>query len=125
MRENSRAMNHSLEVEVNDLHAHICAGLADPKRIMILYSLAERPQTVNDLAAANGMTQPAASRHLKVLRERGMVRATRQGQSVEYRLGDTRLIEALDLLRAVLHDNLSHRANLVEQMVMSSEESLP
>ena len=116
-------MNYSLEAEVNDLHANICAGLADPKRILILYSLAERPQTVNDLAAANAMTQPAASRHLKVLRERGMVRATRHGQSVEYCLGDTRLIQALDLLRAVLRDNLAHRASLMEQMQAPLEET--
>jgi len=116
-------MNYSLEAEINDLHANICAGLADPKRILILYSLAQRPQTVNDLAAANAMTQPSASRHLKVLRERGMVRATRHGQSVEYRLVDARLIEALDLLRAVLRDNLAHRASLMEQMQAPLEET--
>ena len=114
-------MNDLLEAEVNNLHANICAGLADPKRIMILYSLAERPQTVNDLAAAIHMPQPSTSRHLRVLRDRGMVRTTRQGQSVEYRLGDTRLIEALDLLRAVLRDNLSHRASLMEQLSTPAE----
>jgi ArsR family transcriptional regulator len=69
------------------------------------------------------MSQPAASRHLKVLRERGMVRATRRGQSVEYCLGDTRLIQALDLLRAVLRDNLTHRASLMEQMFAPPEDA--
>ena len=109
-------MNKSLADEVKDLHANICAGLADPKRIMILYALAEQPLTVNGLAAALHMPQPSASRHLKVLRERGMVMATRQGQSVEYRLGDDRLIQALDLLRAVLRDTLTHRADLIETL---------
>jgi len=115
-------MNKDLEAEINDLHANICAGLADPKRIMILYHLAEGPQTVNDLAAAIHTPQPTVSRHLKVLRERGMVRATRQAQSVEYRLGDVRLIQALDLLLAVLRDNLAHRADLMEQLSVASEE---
>lgn len=114
-------MNAILEAEVNNLHANICAGLADPKRILILYSLAERPQTVNDLAAALGMPQSTTSRHLRVLRERGMVHATRQAQSVEYRLGDVRLIQALDLLRGVLRDHLSHRANLIDQLEVPSE----
>jgi DNA-binding transcriptional ArsR family regulator len=114
-------MNDLLEAEVNDLHANICAGLADPKRIMILYSLAERPQTVNDLAAAVHMPQPSVSRHLRVLRERGMVHTTRQGQSVEYRLADVRLIQALDILRAVLRDNLAHRADLAERLHAPSE----
>jgi DNA-binding transcriptional ArsR family regulator len=116
-------MNDLLEAEVNGLHANICAGLADPKRIMILYSLAERPQTVNDLATAVHTPQPAVSRHLRVLRERGMVLTTRQGQSVEYRLADVRLIEALDILRAVLRDTLSHRADLIESFYSGSERT--
>jgi ArsR family transcriptional regulator len=109
-------MTHILEQEVNTLHAEICAGLADPKRIMILYELADGPKNVTELANAIGMTQPLVSRHLKVLRERGMVIATRQGPAVEYRLGDRRLIEALDLLRAVLRDHLSSRVELVERL---------
>jgi ArsR family transcriptional regulator len=62
------------------------------------------------------MPQPLVSRHLKVLRERGMVLATRQGSSVLYSLGDLRLIEALDLLRAVLRDQLSRGVELLEQL---------
>lgn len=121
-------MNELLEAEVNELHASICAGLAEPKRIMILYSLAERAQTVNDLAAAVRMPQSSTSRHLRVLRERGMVTATRLGQSVEYGVGDARLIQALDLLRGVLRDHISHRADLIDQLDLPSDvpaEALP
>ncbi len=105
-------MNPILEQEVNQLHAEVCAGLADPKRILILYELANRPRNVTELAASLNLNQPLVSRHLKVLRERGMVVATRVGPAVEYRLGDKRLIQALDLLRAMLRDTLSHRAEL-------------
>ena len=106
-------MNHSLEQEINQLHAEFCAGLADPKRLLILYTLSEGPRNVSELAAGLNTPQPAISRHLKVLRERGMVTATRVGPAVEYRLADPRLIEALDLLRAALRDHLAHRAELV------------
>ena len=104
------------EGEINALHAEICAGLADPKRILILYELHDQPRTVTELVQALGIPQPAVSRHLKTLRERGMVIAARQGPSVLYSLGDERLIQALDLLRAVLRENLSRRADLVSQM---------
>jgi len=60
------------------------------------------------------LSQPATSRHLKILRERGLVRATRQGPSVEYSLIDERLIEALNLLRTVLRDNIAYRASLMD-----------
>ena len=60
------------------------------------------------------ISQPAASRHLKILRDRGLVNAVRQGASVEYHLTDARLIEALNTLRDVLRDRLTYRASLVE-----------
>lgn len=104
----------SLQEEVTRLHADICSALADPRRILLLYALNEKTQNVSDLADELGMSQPAASRHLKLLRERGLVRATRQGSSVEYHLTDIRLIEALDTLRAVLRDRLAYRASLME-----------
>jgi len=102
----------SLSHEINQLHADICSALADPSRILLLYALAERARTVNDLANDVGITQPTTSRHLKLLRERGLVSATRVGATVEYRLTDARLIQALDLLRTVLRDQLSRRAEL-------------
>ncbi len=103
----------SLSQEINQLHADICSALADPSRILLLYALAERSRTVNELANDLGISQPTTSRHLKLLRERGLVSATRVGASVEYRLTDDRLIQALDLLRTVLRDQLSRRADLV------------
>ncbi len=109
-------MNEILEREINQLHAEFCAALADAKRLMILYALSEKPLTVNEVSAGLHMSQPAASRHLKLLRERGMVTATRLGLSVEYRLADTRLIEALDILRAAMRDHLSHSAEIVDAL---------
>ncbi|MCU0487058.1 MAG: metalloregulator ArsR/SmtB family transcription factor, partial [Anaerolineales bacterium] len=90
--------SETLTQEITELHADICSALADPSRILILYALHEQRLNVSDLANEVGLSQPAASRHLKILRERGLVRPERQGASVEYRLTDTRLIEALDTL---------------------------
>jgi ArsR family transcriptional regulator len=112
-------MAQVFEQEINQMHAEICAGLADPKRILILYALSDGPRNVTEVANSLNMSQPAVSRHLKILRERGMVSATRVGPAVEYRLGDERLIQALDLLRAVLRDNLTHDARLVDAFIES------
>ena len=106
-------MNKTLENEITQLHAEICAGLADPNRIMLLYSLSQSARNVTELCNELEMPQPLISRHLKVLRERGMVTTERRGTVIVYSLADKRLIEALDLLRAVMHDNISKRAELV------------
>jgi ArsR family transcriptional regulator len=109
-------MDLTLERELNQLHADFCSGLADAKRLLLLYTLAEGPKYVNDLAEILSMSQPAVSRHLKILRDRGMVVARRTGTQVEYRLSDPRLIEALDLLRAAMRDVLTHRAEVLEAL---------
>ena len=107
-------MNSSLETEINQLHAEICAGLADPNRIMILYALADGPRNVTEIGNMLSMSQPFASRHLKILRERRMVSTERQGTIIRYSLSDQRLVDALDLLRAVLRDGLARRAELAD-----------
>ena len=109
-------MSHALEQEVNQLHAEICAGLADPKRILILYALHDKPCTVNELVETLDLSQPMVSRHLKILRERGMVTTNRIGATVEYSLSDERLIEALDLLRMVLGNKLKNQAALADTL---------
>ena len=110
----------SLSQEITQLHADICSALADPKRILILYTLAEKPRNVSEVASEVGMSQPAASRYLNILRERGMVTSKRKGQAVIYMLADARTIQALDLLRAVLADNLRNRGLLADTFLESS-----
>jgi ArsR family transcriptional regulator len=106
----------SLHQEIILLHAQVCQGLADPKRILLLYALADGPRRVTDLAEALGLPQPTVSHHLKILRERGLVTAEQEGTAVHYALADERVIQALDLLREVLRDQLALRADLAEKL---------
>ncbi|RME87809.1 MAG: ArsR family transcriptional regulator [Anaerolineae bacterium] len=105
-------MENPLREEINQLHAHICNGLADPIRILLLYTLADGPHSVGELAEQLELPQPTVSRHLKILRERGLAIARRQGQFVYYHLADPRVIQALDLLREVMADRLQNQASL-------------
>lgn len=105
-------MDEGLRGEINHLHAQICQALADPNRILILYTLADQPHPVGEICDALDAPQPTISRHLKVLRDRGLVRAERHGQSVVYAIQDGRIIQALDTLRAVLGDHLAEHGDL-------------
>ena len=106
----------TLTHEVSELEADLCYAFVDSTRILILYALSEKPHNVTELITELGITQSKASRHLKVLRDHGLVRTTRQGVSITYELADERLIEVLDLLRAVLRDQITHKANVVSEM---------
>jgi ArsR family transcriptional regulator len=107
-------VDQKLTEEINLLHAQICQGLADSNRILILYLLAESPRYVTELAEMLDVSQPTVSRHLKVLRDRGLVTSTREGNTIHYALRDHRVIQALDLLRAMMADLLAERAELAE-----------
>jgi len=106
----------SITPEVSQLEAHLCSAFADPTRILILYALNNQPRNVTSLAHELGMVQPSVSRHLKILRDHGLVRTTRCGRNIVYELADCRLMEALTILRAVLHDQIAHKANMISEI---------
>lgn len=116
-------MQKPQEAEVRLLHAQVCQALADPTRILILYQLADGPKSVGELAAALDTNQPTVSRHLKILRERGMANAERFGATVVYSLADHRVIEALDLMRSLLADDLAQKSALAETLRVAHSES--
>ncbi|GID62793.1 transcriptional regulator [Actinoplanes cyaneus] len=60
--------------------------LAEPARRRIVDALLTREASVSDLVSALGMSQPAISKHLRVLREAGVVTARAQAQQRIYRL---------------------------------------
>lgn len=109
-------VNQTLKQEITQLEADFCFALSDPTRIFILYALNERPLNVTELTTELGIPQPTTSRHLKVLRERGLVFTERQGTVITYHLADDRIIKAMDLLRAAMRDRLTQQANLVNEL---------
>jgi len=61
-------------------------AVAEPRRREILDLLAAGERPVNDLVAALGLAQPLVSKHLRVLREVGLVNAREEGRQRMYRL---------------------------------------
>jgi DNA-binding transcriptional ArsR family regulator len=62
------------------------AALAEPNRRRILDLLQERPRLVGDLVDRLGLSQPGVSKHLRVLREAGLVSVRRDAQRRWYEL---------------------------------------
>lgn len=106
----------TLQQEITQLEANFCAALSDPNRLLILYALSDGPRNVTDLAGELNLNQPTTSRHLKVLRERGLVHTVRAGTTITYHLTDSRLIQALDLLRSIMRERLAYQANLINEI---------
>jgi len=67
--------------------------LSDPSRRQILDLLLERERSVGELVGSLGMSQPAVSKHLRVLREAGLVKVRIDAQKRWYGLEAKPLVE--------------------------------
>lgn len=70
-------------------------ALADPTRRRVLALLREQPMSAGDLAEQFDVSKPTMSAHFTVLREAGLIDASRHGKSIVYRLKMSVLEEAL------------------------------
>lgn len=102
----------NLRQELEDLTSSVCRALNDPKRLAILYALVDTPHSVTELCALLDVPQSNISQHLTMLRDRGLVDTRRDGNRVIYTLRDRRVVDAIDLLRAVMNDELTRRQAL-------------
>jgi DNA-binding transcriptional ArsR family regulator len=59
-------------------------GLGNENRFTILQAIMKKPRSVGEIATKVGLSQPAVSQHLKVLKTASLVYDTRSGQSVTY-----------------------------------------
>ena len=64
----------------------VFAVVADPTRRRILHELIDRERSVGELVGSLGLSQPAVSKHLKVLRDNGFVASRTAAQQRIYRL---------------------------------------
>ena len=92
------------------------ATLADPTRRRIVELLAEHDRSVNELVAAFDISQPAISRHLRILREVKLVRVRNEGQRHIYQL-EGRTLAELDAWLAPYRRYWSDRLDALELML--------
>ena len=69
--------------------------LAEPNRRLILDLLLEQPRSVGELVAETGLSQPGTSKHLRVLREAGLVSVHKDAQRRMYELNPQALAELI------------------------------
>jgi len=70
-------------------------ALADPTRRRVLELLREEPMSAGDIAAQFDVSKPTMSAHFAVLKEAGLVDATKQGKQIIYRIRLSVLEDAL------------------------------
>lgn len=99
----------------------ILAALADPTRRAMLARLASGEATVNELAAPFAISQPAISRHVKVLVEAGLIVQRVDGTRRPCRLAPGGL-DALDAYLAMLRNALEHNYRRLDRLLAAQRD---
>ncbi len=93
--------------ELYQLHASVCKGFADPKRLILINALRDGERSVTELCDITQIQQANASQHLAILKNKGLVSSRREGQRVYYKVTSPKINEALDLLLDVMAEQLT------------------
>ena len=96
--------------DVNKFRSKIFKALSDTGRLEILEFLRDGEKCVCDIAQNFGIRQPLVSRHLKILRDCGVVKQRGEGTRRLYSVSDPRIFELIDSVTLDLVNVLSKRA---------------
>ncbi|HJQ45581.1 MAG TPA: metalloregulator ArsR/SmtB family transcription factor [Amycolatopsis sp.] len=99
-------------------------AVAEPKRRRILDALAERERPVTDLVRLLGLAQPQVSKHLRVLREVGVVEVRDEGRQRLYRL-NARALKPIHDWVSQYESSWSERFDLLDEVLgeLATEEA--
>ncbi|QXJ21622.1 winged helix-turn-helix transcriptional regulator [Actinomadura graeca] len=97
--------------------------LAEPARRRILDLLLERPRPVGELVERIGLSQPGTSKHLRVLRDAGLVRARQEAQRRVYEVRLEPLVE-MDAWLSKYRRAWASRLDALEEHLDAAEEHL-
>ena len=100
------------------LKAEFLRTLGHPARVRLLQALREGEQSVGALQATLGLDSGGTSQHLAALRKQGLVTSRREGTSVYYRIKDERVLELLELAKAILTANLEDNRALLDELAI-------
>ena len=111
----------ALKVELFDQFARVAQAAASGRRVEIVDVLANGERTVEELSRQVGMSVANTSRHLQVLKEAGLVSATRDGTRVRYRLASPAVYRFWVALRSLAAERLPGVQGLVEAYLGSRQ----
>ena len=103
-----------MEDQLYTYHAEMCKVFSHPKRLELINILRDKEMSAGELGERLGLTPANLSQHLAMMRERHLLTSRKEGNMVYYRIANPRLLEALDLLREILFEQIRQDAALIQ-----------
>ena len=102
-----------MDDQIYAYHAEMCKVLSHPKRLELINVLRDKEMRVGELSQRLELPIGNLSQHLAMMRERRMLVSRKEGNVVYYRIANPRLLDAFDLLREILFEQIRQDAVLI------------
>ncbi len=102
-----------MEDQIYTYHAEMCKVFSHPKRLELINVLRDKEMSVSDMSQRLGLTSANLSQHLAMMKERRILVSRKEGNVVYYRIANPRLLQAFDLLREILFEQIRQDAVLI------------
>lgn len=105
------------------LQADVCKIFANDKRLEIIDLLKSREMSNSELMQKTGLSKVTMSQHMNVLKSKGVIVVRREGVQLYYRIANPKIIQACNLMREVLIEQLQEREKVVSRLIKASNRS--
>jgi len=102
--------------EIFHLHAEVCKTLSHAKRLEILNILRDDEMSVGNIVREMNIPKANVSQHLAVMRNAGILETRRDGVNIYYRISNSKVIKACDLMREVLIEHQAHKSRIMKNL---------
>ena len=92
----------------------MCKVLSHPKRLELINTLRDQEMSAGKLAERLGLAKANLSQHLSMMKERRFLICRKEGNAAYYRITNLRLLQAFDILREILFEQIREDAALIQ-----------
>ena len=103
-----------MEDQIYVYHAEMCKVFSHPKRLELINLLRDQEMSAGELGERLGLAPANLSQHLTMMRERHVLVSRKEGNMVYYRIANPKLLEAFDMLREILFEQIRRDAALIQ-----------
>ncbi len=102
--------------ELYKIHAEMCKIFSNPTRLEILNLLRDKEKSVTYLIKKTKLSQANISQHLSIMKAKGIVSANRKGKNIYYKLTNSKIIKAFDIIREILIEKLKKNKKMMRKL---------
>jgi ArsR family transcriptional regulator len=99
--------------KIYELHADVCKIFSNAKRLEIISILKDSEMSASELIERTGLSKANLSQHMAVLKSKGVITTRREGVNIYYAISNPKIIQACNLMKDVLLEQIEEKGRLV------------